>query len=58
MTVATLVCGSRFVRQVGRNPRHAEATLLHEALHSLGLGENPPSPDYITERVEARCWAR
>jgi hypothetical protein len=55
---AILVCGSRFVRQVGRNPRHAEATLIHEVLHSLGLGENPPSADYITERVEARCWPR
>jgi len=55
---AILVCGSRFVRQVGRDPRHAEATLIHEVLHSLGLGENPPSPDYITERIEARCWPR
>jgi len=55
---AILVCGSRFVRQVGRDPRHAEATLIHEVLHSLGLGENPPSPDFITERIEARCWPR
>jgi hypothetical protein len=55
---AILVCGSRFVRQMASNPRHAEATLLHEVLHSLGLGENPPSPDYITERVRARCEQR
>jgi hypothetical protein len=55
---AILVCGSRFVRQVGRDPRHAEATLIHEVLHSLGLGEDPPSPDFITERIEARCWPR
>ena len=55
---AILVCGSRFVRQVGRNPRHAEAILIHEALHSLGLRENPPSSDYITERVRARCEER
>ena len=52
---AILVCGSRFARQVGRSSRHAEAILIHEALHSLGLGENPPSSDYITERVRARC---
>ena len=52
---AILVCGSRFVRQMTGNPRHAEAILIHEALHSLGLGENPPSSDYITERVRARC---
>jgi hypothetical protein len=52
------VCGSRFVQQMGRDPRHCEATLIHEALHSLGLGENPPSPDYISERVRARCDQR
>jgi hypothetical protein len=55
---AILVCGSRFVRQTGTDSRHAEATLIHEVLHSLGLGENPPSPDYITERVRARCGGR
>jgi hypothetical protein len=52
---AILVCGARFVRQMSRGARHAEAALIHEALHSLGLGENPPSSDYITERVRARC---
>lgn len=52
---AILVCGSRFARQMSRGSRHAEAILIHEALHSLGLGENPPSSDYITERVRARC---
>ncbi len=55
---AILVCGSRFVRQMSTNSRHPEATLIHEALHSLGLGENPPSPDDITERVRARCEQR
>jgi hypothetical protein len=52
---AILVCGSRFARQVGRSSRHAEAILIHEALHSLGLGENPPTSDHITERIRARC---
>ena len=52
------VCGSRFVRQMGTDSRHAEAILIHEMLHSLGLGENPPSSDYITERVRARCGQR
>jgi hypothetical protein len=33
----------------------AEATLIHEALHTLGLGENPPSSRYIQDRVRARC---
>jgi hypothetical protein len=50
-----LVCGERFVRQMAKNSRHAEATIIHEALHSLGLGENPPSSDHINERVLARC---
>jgi hypothetical protein len=52
---AVLVCGSRFVRQMERSSLHAEAILIHEALHSLGLGENPPSSDYITARIRARC---
>ena len=55
---AVFVCGERFVRQASRNSRHAEAALIHEALHSLGLGENPPSSDYISERVLARCGQR
>jgi hypothetical protein len=52
---AILVCGRRFARQVAGNSRHAEATIIHELLHSLGLGENPPSSDHITARVLARC---
>ncbi len=55
---AVFVCGERFVRQVSRNSRHAEAALIHEALHTLGLGENPPSSDFISERVLARCGER
>jgi hypothetical protein len=27
-------------------------------LHSLGLGENPPTSDHITARVLARCGAQ
>jgi hypothetical protein len=38
---AILVCGSRFVRQMATDSRHAEATLIHEAFHSL-VGETPP----------------
>jgi len=29
--------------------------MIHEALHTLGLGENPPTSAEITERVLARC---
>jgi hypothetical protein len=48
------VC-SRFFEQAGHDPALAEATTIHEALHTLGLGENPPSSQEITARVLKRC---
>jgi hypothetical protein len=36
-------------------PAKQEAVLIHEMLHSLGLGENPPESVAITTRVERRC---
>jgi hypothetical protein len=45
----------RFVDMHRRYSREAEATLIHESLHSLGLGENPPSSRYIQDRVLERC---
>jgi hypothetical protein len=38
------------------NARKSAAVIIHESLHALGLGENPPSSDDITRRVERRCW--
>ena len=38
-----------------RQPREAEAMVIHEILHTLGLGENPPTSIEITRRVESRC---
>ncbi len=29
--------------------------IIHESLHSLGLGENPPRSQDITSRVTERC---
>jgi len=29
--------------------------VIHEALHSLGLGEDPPSSREITARVSSAC---
>ena len=29
--------------------------MIHEFLHTLGLGENPPTSQEITERVSNRC---
>ena len=43
------VCGSRLVwRTWQQNSRQVVAALIHEALHTLGLGENPPSSVEIT----------
>jgi hypothetical protein len=33
----------------------AEAMVIHEMLHTLGLGENPPTTFEITARVRERC---
>ena len=52
------ICPHAFVEGERGNPEEAEATLIHEMLHSLGLGENPPSSREITARVMARCVAR
>lgn len=50
------VCPQFGVKQ-RRDPVLAEAVIIHEALHSLGLGENPPSSLEITRRVFDRCGA-
>lgn len=49
------ICPERFREQARRDPFVAEAILIHEVLHSLGLGENPPSSREITSRVTSRC---
>lgn len=38
-----------------KSPALAEFMVIHEMLHTLGLGENPPSTFEITERVRKRC---
>ena len=45
----------RFRAAQWQKPDFAEAVLIHETLHTLGLPENPPSSDAITKRVLARC---
>jgi hypothetical protein len=49
------VCPEQFRHEYDQNKRHAEVTIIHEMLHSLGLGENPPSHSYISGRVLANC---
>jgi hypothetical protein len=45
----------RFVEFRRKNPEWTEAILIHEVLHTLGLGENPPSSAQITTRVLKHC---
>jgi len=53
---AVYVCQDRFRRfQAGKEQNLPVTILIHETLHTLGLGENPPTSEEITERVEARC---
>jgi len=49
------ICGRRFAWEQRKDPTYAEVVLIHEALHVLGLGENPPSAAAISRQVEARC---
>ena len=46
------VCSSRIA---ANHIFDGDMIVIHEMLHSLGLGENPPSSIEITERVLARC---
>lgn len=50
-----LICGDAFRQAAMSNPHLAEAVIIHEALHCLGLGENPPTSHEITKQVLKRC---
>lgn len=49
------VCGREFTRAWTRHSRHASAVPVHEALHSLGLAEDPPTSAEIDAEVLRRC---
>jgi hypothetical protein len=49
------VCGDRFRDVYLRNTTLAEVAVVHEALHCLGLGENPPTWQEINDRIQAAC---
>lgn len=51
-STAVSVCLSHFR---GMANVQQEAILIHEMLHSLGLGENPPESVTITAQVMKRC---
>ena len=50
------LCGHDFERAWRRDAAEVQATVIHELLHTLGLGENPPSPRAITHRIQQLCW--
>ena len=50
-----LVCPDQFGELAVRQPTQAAGLLIHEQLHALGLGENPPASEDITRRVLTRC---
>jgi hypothetical protein len=45
-----------FTQLQSREPERSAYLIIHESLHALGLGEDPPSSSEITQRVERRCW--
>jgi hypothetical protein len=46
------ICPPQFRAQ---GSQQQEAALIHEMLHSLGLGENPPESSAISAQVMKRC---
>jgi hypothetical protein len=61
-TYAFTAPGSRLVRTCANlgalessAPAEAEAVVIHEILHTLGLEENPPTSEDITAQVVRRC---
>ena len=50
-----LVCVSQFRAAQRTRPYHGEAVVIHEMLHTLGLGENPPTTEEITRQVMGAC---
>lgn len=49
------VCPRQFSEYATEQPMKAAGLVLHEQLHSLGLGENPPTSQDISRQVWARC---
>lgn len=50
-----LICARSFTRIHKRNAVETELVVIHEMLHTLGLGEDPPSSSEINAQVEAHC---
>jgi hypothetical protein len=54
-TLVVYVCGRTFRAAAERSRATADAAVIHELLHTLGLGEDPPTSKQITDAVLARC---
>jgi len=52
------LCVDELKRTWQTGPEHAVSRVIHEMLHTLGLGEDPPSSAEITRRVLAGCGDR
>jgi hypothetical protein len=49
------VCERQLEEAARQDREYVKALVIHEALHTLGLGENPPTSRYITSRVLSQC---
>lgn len=49
------LCINELKRTWQQRPTYVAAVFIHEVLHTLGLGENPPSTQEITRRVLEQC---
>ena len=49
------VCAARFAERFALKTRDGELIVIHELLHTLGLGENPPASSEISAVVRDRC---
>jgi hypothetical protein len=49
------LCSGELKEMWARDRAYTVAAFIHEMLHTLGLGENPPSSKQITNQVLARC---
>jgi hypothetical protein len=52
------ICVEELKRTWQKKPEYAVSRLIHEMLHTLGLGEDPPTSAEITRRVSAACRPR
>ena len=49
------ICTRSLVARSGPGGVSVELLIIHEMLHTLGLGEDPPSSEAITRQVSRRC---